>query len=159
MRQFVLTLAVGLAVFPAWASDAQRYVPIETRLTEEQLQQTGLHQLSSAQLALLNRLLSEQQTAIVQTAKAEGSREASAGKLLVRDTAPVSSTVVGEMRGWSVGTVFTLANGQRWRVLQGDLFLRKPLANAPVEITSSKLGAWMLQLQGQNQRAKVERLD
>lgn len=159
MRQLVFLVLASLIPLPLIAAENARYVPIEQRLTGAQMQQTGLDKLEPGQLALLNRLLDEEQASLVETAKAQGSREASAGRLMARDTQPVTSRIVGEIRGWSNGNVLTLENGQRWRVVQGDLFLRKPLSNPEVHITISNMGAWHLQIEGQNQRAKVERLD
>ena len=143
-------LPLALACAPALAAPA--YTPLEKRFSPEQFEQTGLDQLTPAQLALLNALLSEQHTEVVQHTDREARRAP-------RIIEPVSSQIVGSIRGWSNGTVLTLANGQQWRVVQGDLFLRKPLENVDVEIAPSAMGAWMLQIPGQNQRAKVERVD
>ncbi len=159
MRQLVFIVLTCLIALPLIAAEKDSYVPIEQRLSGAQMQQTGLDKLEPAQLALLNRLLGEEQASVVETAKAQGSREASAGRLTSRDTQPLTGRIAGEIRGWSKGDVLTLENGQRWRVIQGDLFLRKPVSNPEVHITISNMGAWHLQIEGQNQRAKVERLD
>ncbi|MGV8961138.1 MAG: hypothetical protein ACOH1V_12260 [Stenotrophomonas sp.] len=159
MRRLILTaLATALPLSLAIAGNGG-YVPLEQRLDRTQMQQTGLDQLSTAQLQLLNRLLSEEQTRQIETAKAQSSREASAGKPIVRDREPVTTRIVGQMRGWSNGQVLTLENGQRWRVVQGELFLRKPVDDPQVHLAPSSMGAWYLQMPGQNQRAKVERVD
>ena len=151
----VLTAGLLAALsFPLAAAGAADWVPLEQRLSAEQLRQTGLDTLTAEQLARLNELLRDDQGNVVREVREQARRER-----IVRDTSPVTSTIDGTIRGWSAGTVFTLANGQRWRVTQGDLFLRKPVENPAVEIAPSAMGAWLLQIPGQNQRAKVERLD
>jgi hypothetical protein len=52
---FLLLMASGL-----WAVAQPAYVPIEQRLSPEQLKATGLNTLSPAQLAALNKVLSEE---------------------------------------------------------------------------------------------------
>ncbi|MCW4456200.1 hypothetical protein OK348_15535 [Flavobacterium sp. MXW15] len=160
MRRLSIILLIGLASQPILAFAAKRaYVPLEQRLSVEQFQATGLDRLSTEQLALLNRLLDSEQTELVEHARAQGEREAVAGKPLVRDREPVITRISGSIRGWSRGDVLRLENGQRWRVVQGDLFLRQPVDNPDVNIAPGNMGGWYLQLPGQNQRAKVERID
>jgi hypothetical protein len=52
---FLILMASGL-----WAVAQPAYVPIEQRLSPEQLKATGLNTLSPAQLAALNKVLSEE---------------------------------------------------------------------------------------------------
>ncbi|WP_305806458.1 hypothetical protein [Stenotrophomonas sp. YIM B06876] len=159
MRRLILTVLASALPLSLAIAGNDGYIPLEQRLDRMQMQQTGLDQLSPAQLHLLNRLLSEEQSSQIATAKAQGSREAAAGKPLARDREPVTSRIVGPVRGWSTGQVLALENGQHWRVLQGELFLRKPVDDPQVHLAPSNMGAWYLQMPGQNQRAKVERID
>jgi|NGEPerStandDraft_6_1074524.scaffolds.fasta_scaffold14705_2 hypothetical protein len=58
--------------------------------------------------------------------------------------AMVKSTIPGKFRGWENHTVFVLANGQRWQVVNGDRYFTPTKENIEVEITPSVLGGyWM----------------
>lgn len=69
----------------------------------------------------------------------------------------VRSTVVGQISGWSPGTRIALANGQVWRVIDGDAVL--PVLNNPqAEVSRGLLGAFFLQLVGHTSAARVARV-
>ncbi|QNP41279.1 hypothetical protein [Lysobacter solisilvae (ex Woo and Kim 2020)] len=141
-----LVLGGGLAAAPAFAE--RPYVAIEQRLSAEQMQATGLDQLSAEQLSLLNRLLSVEQTAVVEESRRE--------RTLPPE--PVTSAVKGEVRGWEKGTVFELENGQRWRVIEGDYYATKPLSNPKATVRPGVFSSWYLQIEGIGIGAKVKRV-
>lgn len=160
IRPFLLAILIAAAL-PAHA--AQDYVDIEKRLTPEQIKATGLDRLSGPQLELLNTLLRDDQRAAVETA-VEASRDESERRVLgtwfgSKGVEPIASTARGEMRGWSRGTVFTLENGQRWRVVEGDYYAGKPFTDPKVLITPGKISGWYLKVEGHNPQAKVQRID
>lgn len=67
----------------------------------------------------------------------------------------VESRIVGDFRGWERGTVFTLENGQRWRVEGSESYV-SPAVRAPaVKITPGMLGSFFLNVEGVRPRAKV----
>ncbi|WP_454829434.1 hypothetical protein [Pseudoxanthomonas wuyuanensis] len=154
-----LTLAAMLlaAAMPAIAQDG--YVKIEQRLSAEQLRATGLDGLSAEQLALLNELLRQDRQSAVQAYQKDAQTRGSGGWFGGNDTQPVTSTVTGEFRGWSNGTTLQLANGQRWQVTEGSFYLGKPMADPRITISPGKISGWYLQVEGQNPRAKVKRID
>lgn len=153
-----LAVAVLFVIAPA-ASGAERpYVPVEQRFSAEQLKATGLDALSAQQLQLLNQLLAQDQTAVVSETVKQVRTERK-GLLDRGEVEPISSTLKGEFRGWSGGTVLELENGQRWRVIEGSLFLGKTLPAPKVVIRPGMLGGWYLEAEGQTQKAKVRRLD
>lgn len=158
MRILPFFLAAGLLLHAAAAPAERGYVDIEKRLTAEQFKATGLDRLSAQQLELLNSLLSEEQKTVVQAAKAEGGQR-SGGLFGDAGTEPVESTLKGEFRGWSKGTIFTLENGQRWRVIGGDYYLGKAVAAPRVKVSPGKISGWYLKVEGHNPSAKVQRLD
>lgn len=133
---------------------AQPYVAIERRLSQEQLRATGLDTLSEEQLATLNRLLSEEQAV-------RGSEQAR-DNIGLRETRPAAepftATVKGDARGWSKGDIVELDNGQRWRVVEGELYLGKATGNRKVTIAPGAFGAWYMQVEGQAPRLKVQRV-
>ncbi|UNK49039.1 hypothetical protein MNR01_15070 [Lysobacter sp. S4-A87] len=138
---------------------AQNYVALERRLSAEQMRATGLDALSPEQLALLNQLLSEDQGALVEAAVAERAAD-DVGRRDQRTAAtPVTASVQGEVRAWSRGDAVLLDNGQRWRVIEGNLYLGKPVTNPKVTLSPGFMGAWYMQVEGQSSRLKVQRVD
>ena len=157
MRLAQIAVALLVLSTPLLVSAQQGYVPLERRLSPEQLQATGLDRLSPQQMQLLNRLLGDEQAEI--EARVETStRNRMAGLLDRQPKAPVEAAIKGEFRGWVAGTVLELDNGQRWRVTEGELHLRRPISNARATISPGLVSGWYLQVDGQSPRAKVQRL-
>ncbi|MBF6025657.1 hypothetical protein [Lysobacter niastensis] len=154
-RITALSLALFAAAVQMPAMAEKPYVALEKRLSAEQLHATGLDTLSTEQLALLNRLLSDEQVAR-DTQKARDS----AGLREKRDAATESftATVKGDSRGWSTGDVVTLDNGQRWRVIDGELYLGKSVSQPKVTVSPGAFGSWYLQVEGQTPKLKVQRV-
>lgn len=157
---FVLVL---LACSSAPTLAQSGYTAIEQRLTREQMQATGLNQLSTEQLALLNRLLGEehasQTEAIREEVESRSKRERHADR--GREREPIVSKIAGEFRGWSSSTQFQLDNGQRWRVIgTPEYYVRKVDASiAPaVVIMPGLVGGWYMQVEGHSPRAKVQQV-
>lgn len=146
MRATTLAIALVATLACGPAAAGRAYVAIEQRLSPEQLHATGLDQLSSEQLALLNRLLQEEQDAAV----AASARE---------PEGPIESAIRGDVRGWEKGTVFELDNGQRWRVVDGEYFLSTPLAHPKATVRPGALSSWYLRIEGISVGAKVRRVD
>lgn len=139
-----LVLAALAAALPARAQST--YVPVETRFNTEQFQAAGLHRLSPDELATLNRLLRDDQATVVRRATAPD-----------REQEPVRSSIAGEFRGWNSGTVFTLANGESWRVTEGSYSVR-PVSNPGVTIRPGVISGWYMEVDGHPVKAKVRRL-
>ena len=150
------TLIAGALLAVAGVGHAlagQPYVAIEQRLSAEQMQATGLDQLRPEQLALLNRLLSDQQAHVAaESVKSERERKQR------EDTEAVTSTLKGEFGGWHDGTVLELANGQRWRVVGSDYYTPKRIPEARVTIAPGPFGSWFLRVDGINAGTKVKRV-
>ncbi|MEJ1096960.1 MULTISPECIES: hypothetical protein [unclassified Pseudoxanthomonas] len=160
MRIFLpLVLASALLMHATVAQAERNYVPIEKRLTAEQLKSTGLDQLSAAQLELLNSLLSEEQKTVVEATKAESVERPSGKRFSGVGTQPINTRLKGEFRGWSKGTIFNLENGDRWRVIEGDYYALKAIVDPKVQVTPGKISGWYLRVEGHNPSAKVQPLD
>ena len=139
-----LALSALATAFPAHAQNT--YVPVETRFNAEQFQAAGLHRLSTEELATLNRLLRDDQAVVVRRAITPD-----------REQEPVRSSIAGELRGWSVGTLFTLANGETWRVTEGSYSVR-PVSNPAVILRPGVISGWYMEVEGHPVKAKVRRL-
>jgi len=84
------------------------------------------------------------------------------GKRLERkvddEPAAIRSTVRGRLDGWRHGTQLTLANGQVWRVVDDIDAVLPDLVDPAVRIERGALGAYYLQLETNNNAARVIRV-
>jgi hypothetical protein len=137
------------------------YVEVERRLSAEQMRATGLDTLTPEQLALLNRLLREEEARRVPVvAAAEAAeREASLDRFAGMDSRPIRARLVGELSGWEPGSEFVLDNGQRWRVLRGSLRLPRTLQSPAVEIAPGLAGRWFFHVDEDLPGARVYRVE
>lgn len=164
------------------------YVDVERRLTREQLRATGLDTLSPAQLKLLNQLLREEAPQSVATTQAgqpvavTEQAESAAPHTPVAPTAPnapavpppaapvapmyiglddrpIESRIVGNVVGWAPGSEFLLENRQRWKVLKGEVTLRKPVENPAIKVLRGIAGRWFLQIDESMPSARAYRID
>jgi len=179
MRTIWLWALLGLAPV---AMAAQPYVKLEQRLSPAQMQETGLSQLSSAQLERLNTLLAQDAaqteavhvqevaaaTAAAATPRAADATAASAAdghdtrgrdSLIGFNDEPIRSRLIGKVEGWEPGTVFVLANGQQWKVLKGQMHLSKPLLDPEIRVVPGVAGRWFLEVQEDTPKARVYRID
>jgi len=62
----------------------------------------------------------------------------------------IETQLVGKYRGFEPGTVFTLANGQQWRVVEGSFWSSARDENKPrkVKIVPGVLGSFFLEIEG-----------
>ena len=156
--KFALGLMLFLAPFAVLAK--QPYVDIEQRLTAEQLHATGLDTLSPEQLKLLNGLLREDVVKAVEAGKTEAEAERSSSSSLIGlDDGPIHSRLKGSVGGWEPGTVFELENGQRWKVLKGNMKLREPFESPQIAVVPGIAGRWFLQVDEDLPKARVYRID
>jgi lipoprotein-anchoring transpeptidase ErfK/SrfK len=70
----------------------------------------------------------------------------------------IRSSVVGRFDGWAPGTIFTLANGQVWKVTDDTDAVLPIMQNPNVEITRGLIGAYFLQVEGHVNTARVARV-
>jgi hypothetical protein len=151
---------------------ASAWIDLERRFSPEQMHATGLDTLSAEQLALLNRLLREDTQATVAAATDAANSDGARGRapatedqaraeqsFLGLSEEPIRSRVVGAVAGWAPGTVFTLENGQQWKVLKGEMTLRKPMQAPEVVVAPGLVGRWFLQVDADLPKARVYRVD
>jgi hypothetical protein len=70
----------------------------------------------------------------------------------------IESTIVGKVAGWGPATLFTLANGQVWKVVDGSSADLAPVSNPPVKIVRNMFGTLFLEIEGTNASPKVRRV-
>lgn len=68
----------------------------------------------------------------------------------------LESKLATEFRGWRSNTVFTLENGQRWRVDGTDEYVARPQPAPRVRIKPGALGAYWMEIEGVRPRVKVK---
>ncbi|MEN5426816.1 hypothetical protein ABE522_10700 [Stenotrophomonas pennii] len=151
-------LAALLAACPAAAQD--RYVPLEQRIDAARLADVGL---TPAQLQQLNRLLRETQPQALTAADApppadRATPTAAAPMFIGLDDGPIKAHATGTITGWQPGMLFTLDNGQQWQVLKGEMTLRRPLQDPPIEVVPGIAGRWFLQVDPDLPKARVFRV-
>lgn len=164
--RLVVLLALAIASLAALA--AQPYVDLEQQLTPEQRRDTGLDTLTPQQLELLNRLLrekSESAAARIATVAADSEtaprREDDRPRAVPMDLEirTIKSRLRGPVSSWEPGTEFRLENGQTWKVLKGEMTLRKPLESPEVLVVPGLAGRWFLQVDEDYPKARVYRID
>jgi hypothetical protein len=153
-KAFGLAMALLFAPFAAMAE--QPYVDIEQRLTAEQLREVDL---SPAQLQLLNRMLREASAKTEQTEALRGRNDQSRASLIGFNDEAIKSRLKHDVSGWEPGTVFELENGQHWKVLKGNMKLRKALQAPEILVVPGIAGRWFLQVDEDLPKARVYRID
>lgn len=153
MKTRLLLAASLLLTAPlAWAQ--RDYVPLEQRLSAEQLREVGL---TPQQLQLLNRMLGETTNETAAPA-AVASAPTPAPMQIGLEEGPVHAKVQGAVDGWEPGTVFSLDNGQQWKVLKGQMRLRQTLQSPEIAVVPGIAGRWFLQVDEDLPKARVYRI-
>ena len=157
-RPHLLATALLLAV-TGLAVGKSTYVPIEQRLNAEQRKATGIDTLSPTQLQRLNELLRDDIAQAVAAEKAEPVTPPVQRVLVGLEDGPIKSRITGTVSGWAPGTEFALDNGQRWKVLKGEMTLRKPLDSPSIRVVPGVAGRWFLEVDEDLPKARVYRID
>ena len=154
---FALLAALSFSAFAELKDRA--YVNIEQRLTNVQLSETGLDTLTPEQLKKLNQLLIEDAAKIAEIEKKSLPAQASSPSYIGLDDKPIKSRLIGSVSGWDIDTVFELENGQKWKVLKGNMKLRKPMQSPEIIVVPGIAGRWFLQVDEDLPKARVYRID
>lgn len=149
-----LLLAALLAACPAVAQD--RYLPLEQRIDAARLADVGL---TPGQLQQLNHLLREAEAQRPAAVSADRATPPAAAPMFIGlDDGPIKAHATGTISGWQPGTLFTLDNGQQWQVLKGEMTLRRPVQDPPIEVVPGIAGRWFLQVDPDLPKARVFRV-
>lgn len=155
--------AAALALFAVAAAAAvagEGGFGIERRLSPAQLAEIGL---SPRQIELLDRYLSQAGAVAppVERARYENTDGSARDptSLVGLNDAPIRSRLKGRVDGWAPGTVFELENGQQWKVLKGQMRLRKPAESPEILVVPGIAGRWFLQVDPDLPKARVYRID
>ena len=80
-------------------------------------------------------------------------------RFIGRNDQPIKTRIQGAVTGWEPGSEFTLANGQRWKVLKGAVRLPKAVESPAVTVMPGIAGRWFLQVDENLPSARVYRID
>ncbi|NIJ68174.1 hypothetical protein [Xanthomonas sp. 60] len=155
-------LLVLLAASSTAAAQRAGAGELRQQMSPAEFKAAGLDKLDAAELAALDRWLQARAgAAALEAAREEGRQEVvskNRGFLDFGSREPIVSTLPGEFRGFAQGRVYVLGNGQHWEQTDGASVGGVRRQDAGVSITPSLTGAWYMQVQGVNTRAKVKRV-
>lgn len=153
MRSKFLTLPLLAAVVlaPTLLNAQERFPGIQELMTEQELEATGVNDLSRQQVEALNTWLiryTANEAPVLQVENEEVIEVVKQG---------MTSKIVGEFNGWSGKTRFVLENGQifeqrrpgRWKIT---------LNNPEVLITQNLMGAYDMEVVSEGKSIGVRRL-
>lgn len=173
MRFSRLRLLASAAVLLSMAGPAlaQRVVEgdLQQQMSPAEFKAAGLDKLKPAELAALNNWLQGKVAAVAadareqarEQAREEGRQEVigkTRGFFDFGTKEPIVSTLQGDFRGFGKGYRYVLANGQEWEQTDEAQRAGGRKASPAVTITPGVAGAWYLQVEGVNLRAKVRRV-
>jgi hypothetical protein len=156
LRKIIGGFALAIA-FALPAGVRAQAAGIQQRLSAEEMHAAGLDTLTPAQLAALDRLLREKCLPPTSAPRDDDDRVPRAYVGL--GDKPVHTRAKGAISGWEPGTVFMLENGQQWKVLKGEMKLRKPLQDPDILVVPGIAGRWFLQVDEDLPKARVYRID
>lgn len=139
---------------------AKEFSSVEEQMSTREFKTAGLDKLSPEELAALNAWIRNNSTTSGATYNRAADDRARIGFENSEARDVITSNVIGEFKGWRMGTIIKLENGQTWQVSdQSQLVGIKAMSNPKVTIRPALLGGWRLQVDGYNTVAKVKRID
>lgn len=181
MKKYLLGLSLLTATARVWAGDTE----FSRTLSPEDLKATGLDRLTLGQRQRLDEMIAayKQDAVAAVRQSAAGAHAAEAGKVEAGESraggkgffakarlmvvpgtqieyAEIKTTIPGKFDGWEAGTVFRLANGQRWQVANGNERYYTPVQHdMEVEIRPSAFGGFWMYFPAIRSRVRVKLLD
>jgi hypothetical protein len=151
----------------AGAAHAQSTPSLQQRMGGPTFHRAGLDKLDPQELHALEQWLAAHPDALApppsETRSAATAAERASGHPGVRaakagpSRETIASHVAGRFGGWQPGDVLTLANGQRWRVVDdSSLDTGKALDAPAVTVKPGLVGGWLLKVEGYNASARVQ---
>jgi len=144
-------LLAALLLVPTLTSAQERFPGIEQLMTEQELEASGVNDLSRREIEALNTWL------IRYTANEAPTLQAENEEVIEVVQQGMTSRIVGEFNGWSGKTRFVLENGQvfeqrrrgRWKIT---------LNNPEVHISQNFMGAFELEVVSAGKSIGVRRV-
>jgi hypothetical protein len=148
---FVMFVANGTTVLAADLLD-ETFPGVETLMSQEEMQATGVSKLSAAQVRALNEWL------ISYTAKDAPSLLQNNEEIRIALNQPVSTRIVGTFTGWRGKTKVTLENGETWQQRHKSKWIVK-MENPEVVIDKNLMGFYKMTFVESGRAMGVKRID
>jgi hypothetical protein len=149
----------------AWGQQTPMTSNVEQQMSAEEFKAAGLDKLSAQELAALNawlqRKVVQETSKAVETAKEEGRKEVkekSRGFFDFGSTEAITTSLVGEFKGFADGRKYTMENGQVWEQIEPASLAGVRKTNPKVTIKPGVFNNWFLRIEGYNTAAKVRRI-
>lgn len=175
MNKKILFTSLCILVFASQvqraAMAAESFSTLEERMTDKEMQETGINKLTDQELARLNEWLRRHSVATLKNAQA---RPASAGgeitdtrgfelkKNKKKDSnlgKTIHAHIVGAFSGWKgKGTLFKLDNGMVWKQAEAGTFAIREVTDPEITIKRGFLGDWNLSVVGYATTVRVKRV-
>ena len=151
IKTILTTLLAVLLLVPSLLAAQERFPGIKSLMTDEEMEASGVNDLSRRQVDALNTWL------IRYTANEAPVLQVENEEVLEVVQQGVTSKIVGEFNGWSGKTRFVLENGQvfeqrrrgRWKIT---------LNNPEVHISQNMMGAYEMEVVSEGKSIGVRRL-
>ena len=143
-------LILCLTLTPLLSIAKEKFPGIKDLMTDKEVIDTGVSQLSPDQIAALNAWL------IRYTAN-EADLVKKTTEVKKESFQPISSKIEGVFRGWSGKTKFKLENGQIWQQRYNNKWTTK-LESPEVQITRNALGFYNMKVLSKERVIGVKRI-
>jgi len=148
---FIMLVANGAATLAADLLD-ETFPGVETLMSQEEMQATGVSNLSASQVRALNEWL------ISYTAKDAPTLLQNNEEIKTALNQPVSSRIVGTFKGWRGKTKVTLENGETWQQRHKSKWIVK-MENPEVVIEKNMMGFYKMTFVKSGRAMGVKRID
>lgn len=136
------------------------------QMSPAEFKQAGLDKLSEDELNALNRWLREKMDCSAPAAAAvatpatpaEPEQDQRGFERDFSDIQPIETRIVGEFKGWTGQSRFTMENGQVWKQVRGGSYRTKSVTNPKVTITPEFMGSWALRVEDVGRVIRVKRI-
>ena len=122
-------------------------------MSAEQFRAAGLHKLDAAELQHLNQFLRGREQVVARDVQQRKEREPAPPRH------HVEAHIAGTFEGWLENTVFTLDNGERWKVAESSRYRGSLMESPAVTIKPMSFGSWLMDVRGCGCSVRVKRVD
>lgn len=120
MKKLILFVLLCLIAVHVLATTPAQQVKIDHVMTAQEMRDTGIATLSTAQRQALDDWLSRYTLRVLSVAIQQQPKAQEAPSVRTSCSPAVESTISGELEGWDGETIFKLDNGQIWRQAEYD---------------------------------------
>lgn len=155
VRPLVLSLLLVMPVCAVSSLHAQSASDLQQRMSSEEFKAAGLDKLSAQELQNLESWLSKHGKVSTKVVDSAGKPVYYPGD---QKRSVIHTQIRGHFDGWSKDQVFTMANGQQWKSIDGEPHSCRPGENVEVQIKPSLLRTWMMYVPSCYENLHVKRV-